>query len=64
MLQEKLTAQDANVVIMRLVFQRVLAMKFDSPEMTDENVRELERARDRYAERLRENLRYAEKQAR
>lgn len=62
--RERLTPQDANVVFMRLIFRQVMAMKLDSPEIHPDDVRELERARGRYAERLRENLRYAEKQSR
>jgi ethanolamine utilization microcompartment shell protein EutS len=63
--QEKLTPQDASVIVLKIVLASVGRMDFQSmTELSTENISTLERAHRQLVERLTENLRYAERQAR
>lgn len=58
----RLTPQQANVVVMEIVEATLADSPFNVPELDEQSQRELWKAKERYMERLRENLKYARKQ--
>lgn len=57
-----LTPQMANVVVLEIYLAAMERVDMHSPNVSDADNREMEKAKNRLLERMRENLTYAKKQ--
>jgi hypothetical protein len=57
-----ITPQMANVVVMEIFLRAMEKVEFRTPRVSEADNREMEKAKSRFLERMRENLNYARKQ--